>query len=93
MTSFSGGFAKNKGSNLFGFMNSKVKQFGLSKKVNVKFADVAGQDQAKLEVAEFVDFLKRPEKFKQLGARIPKGALLSGPPGTGKTMLAKAIAG
>ena len=57
------------------------------------FADVAGCDEAKLEIMEFVDFLKRPDKYKDLGAKIPKGALLVGPPGTGKTLLAKATAG
>lgn len=62
-------------------------------KVKVKFADVAGCDEAKTEIMEFVDFLKNPEKFRKLGARIPKGALLCGPPGTGKTLLAKATAG
>jgi len=54
---------------------------------------VAGLDEAKLEIQEFVDFLKRPEKYTNLGAKIPRGALLTGPPGTGKTMLAKACAG
>jgi ATP-dependent Zn protease len=54
---------------------------------------VAGQDEAKREISEFVDFLKKPEKYKELGARLPKGALLTGPPGTGKTLLAKACAG
>ena len=59
----------------------------------IKFADVAGMDEAKREVTEIVDFLKHPEKYSHLGGRIPKGALLVGPPGTGKTMLAKAVAG
>jgi AFG3 family protein len=61
--------------------------------VNVTFADVAGCDEAKLEIKEFIDFLKEPKRFTDLGAKIPKGALLCGPPGTGKTMLAKATAG
>lgn len=59
----------------------------------VKFADVAGMEEAKQEIMEFVDFLKKPEKFNRIGAKIPKGALLVGPPGTGKTLLAKAVAG
>ena len=59
----------------------------------VKFADVAGADEEKQEVAEIVEFLKNPQKFRDIGARIPKGVLLVGPPGTGKTLLAKAIAG
>merc|ERR1719472_496770 len=62
-------------------------------KSNVKFSDVAGLHQAKLEVTEFVDFLKAPAKFESVGARLPKGGLLVGPPGTGKTLLAKAVAG
>jgi AFG3 family protein len=61
--------------------------------VSVTFADVAGCEQAKMEVMEFVDFLKDSERFTKLGAKIPKGALLCGPPGTGKTLLAKAVAG
>jgi len=61
--------------------------------VNVKFADVAGMDEAKEEIMEFVNFLKNPKTYKDLGAKIPKGALLTGPPGTGKTLLAKATAG
>ncbi|CAD7963442.1 unnamed protein product [Amoebophrya sp. A120] len=62
-------------------------------KSTTKFTDVAGLSQAKIEVTEFVDFLKNPKKYEHLGAKIPKGGLLVGPPGTGKTLLAKAIAG
>merc|ERR1719199_1959291 len=62
-------------------------------KSGIKFSDVAGLHQAKLEVTEFVDFLKSPQKFEGVGARLPKGGLLVGPPGTGKTLLAKAVAG
>ena len=60
---------------------------------NVKFADVAGCDGAKTELVEVVDFLKNASRYSELGAKIPKGALLVGPPGTGKTLLAKAVAG
>lgn len=62
-------------------------------KVNITFSDVAGLDEAKVEVMEIVDFLKNPKKYTALGGKIPKGALLIGPPGTGKTLLAKAMAG
>ena len=61
--------------------------------MDVTFADVAGIEEAKQELKEVVDFLKEPEKFKKIGAKIPKGVLLLGEPGTGKTLLAKAVAG
>lgn len=78
---------------IFNFNKSNFKVYGVDKKMNVSFKDVAGQGQAKREITEFVEFLKNPEKFKKLGARMPRGALLVGPPGTGKTLLAKASAG
>ncbi|CAD8111866.1 unnamed protein product [Paramecium primaurelia] len=81
------------GNDVFGFGKSNVKQFGFEQNVKVKFKDVAGLDEAKLEIKEFVDFLKKPRKYKEMGAKLPRGALLAGPPGTGKTMVAKACAG
>ena len=74
----------------FGKSKARVSSDG---KTNKTFADVAGEDEEKAELAEIVDFLKTPDKFRRLGARIPKGVLLVGPPGTGKTLLAKAVAG
>src|SRR5439155_6790886 len=67
--------------------------FDKGTRVNITFADVAGLDEAKVEVMEIVDFLRNPKKYTSLGGKIPKGALLVGPPGTGKTLLAKAMAG
>ena len=79
------------GRNAFNF--GKVDMGGKDLKSLVKFTDVAGLKQSKMELMEFVDFLKNPAKYDKLGAKIPKGALLVGPPGTGKTLLAKAVAG
>ncbi|HMG66906.1 MAG TPA: ATP-dependent zinc metalloprotease FtsH, partial [Chitinophagaceae bacterium] len=78
---------------IFNIGKSKATLFDKGAKVNITFADVAGLDEAKVEVMEIVDFLKNPKKYTALGGKIPKGALLIGPPGTGKTLLAKAMAG
>jgi cell division protease FtsH len=78
---------------IFSIGKSKAQLFDKGTKVNITFADVAGLDEAKVEVMEIVDFLKNPKKYTALGGKIPKGALLIGPPGTGKTLLAKAMAG
>jgi cell division protease FtsH len=78
---------------IFNIGKSKATLFDKGTKVNITFADVAGLDEAKVEVMEIVDFLKNPKKYTALGGKIPKGALLVGPPGTGKTLLAKAMAG
>lgn len=78
---------------IFNIGKSKAQLFEKGTRVNINFADVAGLDEAKVEVMEIVDFLKNPKKYTLLGGKIPKGALLVGPPGTGKTLLAKAVAG
>lgn len=78
--------------NLFGFGKSRAKLFSKGKQ-NITFKDVAGVDEAKKELEEVVDFLKNSRKYRSLGARIPKGVLLIGPSGVGKTLLAKAVAG
>ena len=85
-----GGGGGGRGVMNFGKSRAKVNMDGKTKK---SFEDVAGADEEKEELEEIVDFLKGPEKYRQLGARIPKGVLLVGPPGTGKTLLAKAVAG
>jgi cell division protease FtsH len=81
------------GGGIFSIGKSKATLFDKGTRVNITFADVAGLDEAKVEVMEIVDFLKNPKKYTNLGGKIPKGALLVGPPGTGKTLLAKAMAG
>jgi AFG3 family protein len=81
------------GGGIFSIGKSKATLFDKDTKVSITFADVAGLDEAKVEVMEIVDFLKNPKKYTNLGGKIPKGALLIGPPGTGKTLLAKAVAG
>jgi len=81
------------GGQIFNIGKSKAKIFDENTKVRTSFKDVAGLEGAKEEVQEIVDFLKNPDKYTNLGGKIPKGALLVGPPGTGKTLLAKAVAG
>jgi len=93
MRRMSGGGGGGAGGQIFNIGKSKAKVFDENTKVRTSFKDVAGLEGAKEEVQEIVDFLKNPEKYTNLGGKIPKGALLVGPPGTGKTLLAKAVAG
>jgi cell division protease FtsH len=81
------------GGQIFNIGKSKAQLFDKDTSVSITFNDVAGLEEAKVEIMEIVDFLKNPSKYTNLGGKIPKGALLVGPPGTGKTLLAKAVAG
>lgn len=81
------------GGGIFNVGKAKAQMFDKDSLVTISFKDVAGLEEAKVEIMEIVDFLKNPDKYKDLGGKIPKGALLVGPPGTGKTLLAKAVAG
>ncbi|MBX3083992.1 MAG: ATP-dependent zinc metalloprotease FtsH [Anaerolineae bacterium] len=84
--------ARQQQSNIFGFGQSRARRYN-EEMPQVTFEDVAGEEAAKGELAEMVDFLKDPDKYLRLGARIPRGVLLIGPPGTGKTLMARAVAG
>ena len=88
-----GGGGMGGSSGIFNVGKSRAKMYEKGNATNVTFKDVAGQAGAKQEVQEIVEFLKNPQKYTELGGKIPKGALLVGPPGTGKTLLAKAVAG
>lgn len=93
MRKMGGGAGGGPGGQIFNIGKSKAQLFDKDTLVKVTFKDVAGLDEAKVEIMEIVDFLKNPKKYTNLGGKIPKGALLVGPPGTGKTLLAKAVAG
>ncbi len=93
MRRMTGGGGGGAGGQIFNIGKSKAKVYEKGKTTNVTFQDVAGLEGAKEEIEEIVEFLKHPKKYTELGAKIPKGALLVGPPGTGKTLLAKAVAG
>jgi len=88
-----GGGGMGMGNNVFSVGKSKAKMYEKGGDLGITFKDVAGQAGAKQEIEEIVEFLKNPQKYTDLGGKIPKGALLVGPPGTGKTLLAKAVAG
>ncbi len=93
MRRMSGGAGGGPGGQIFNIGKSKAKLFDEKTDIKTSFKDVAGLEGAKDEVQEIVDFLKNPDKYTNLGGKIPKGAILVGPPGTGKTLLAKAVAG
>lgn len=93
MRRMTGGVGGGGGGQIFSIGKSKATLFDKESQVNITFNDVAGLEEAKTEVMEIVDFLKNPKKYTNLGGKIPKGALLVGSPGTGKTLLAKAVAG
>jgi cell division protease FtsH len=93
MRRMSGGGGGGGGGQIFNIGKSRAQVYEKGKTTNVTFKDVAGLQGAKEEIVEIVEFLKNPKKYTELGAKIPKGALLVGPPGTGKTLLAKAVAG
>jgi ATP-dependent metalloprotease FtsH len=88
-----GGGGGGGGSQIFNIGKSRAQVYDKGKSTNTTFKDVAGLAEAKIEIVEIVEFLKNPKKYTDIGAKIPKGALLVGPPGTGKTLLAKAVAG
>lgn len=93
MRRMTGGGGGGSAGQIFNIGKSKAKVYEKGKSTNVTFQDVAGLEGAKEEIEEIVEFLRHPKKYTELGAKIPKGALLVGPPGTGKTLLAKAVAG
>ena len=93
MRRMSGGSGMGMGGGIFSVGKSKAQMYEKGGELGITFKDVAGQAGAKQEMQEIVDFLKNPQKYTELGGKIPKGALLVGPPGTGKTLLAKAVAG
>ncbi|KDQ63386.1 hypothetical protein JAAARDRAFT_53608 [Jaapia argillacea MUCL 33604] len=93
MSRRAGGSSSGGPGGIFSIGKSRAKLFNKDTEVKIKFKDVAGADEAKEEIMEFVKFLKEPARYEKLGAKIPRGAVLSGPPGTGKTLLAKATAG
>ncbi|WP_442794469.1 ATP-dependent zinc metalloprotease FtsH [Pelobium manganitolerans] len=93
MRRMSGGAGGGAGGQIFNIGKSRATLFDKESQVSITFSDVAGLEEAKQEVMEIVDFLKNPKKYTNLGGKIPKGALLVGSPGTGKTLMAKAVAG